>query len=192
MGLTIDQTYAAIGIEREPGRVEIHSQGAKVELHQKHARINIHTEPIKVEIDQYEARASAGLKNNYDLSRETVRNAYQQVMEYIGKKASDGDMLARIQRGGNPIADIAARDAFPQHEFGYDYIPKVRPKFDVTGSVTIDPERNSEGIHNGVEATIIEGFVNINYTPGKVNIYMRQYASVDIKYQEENKIDTYI
>ncbi|NSW90063.1 MAG: hypothetical protein HPY74_05130 [Firmicutes bacterium] len=84
-----------------------------------------------LEIDQYEAFASVGYKNTMDLLRESAQRAYQHVMEYIGKTAEDGDRLAAIELGGNPLADIAERDAFPEKEFGIDFIPKARPKYDV-------------------------------------------------------------
>lgn len=192
MGLTISQTNAQIGIDRTPSFMEIRSTNAKLELHQKQARINIHTEQVKVEIDQYEARASAGMKNNFDFLKDAAVRGYQQAIEFIGKKAADGDTLAAIERGGNPIADIAERDAYPEHEFGYDYIPKVGPTFNVTGSVTFDPEPNGQGIHNGVEGNYIPGDLSINYTPAKVEIYLKQYASINFRYEPDNKIDAYI
>lgn len=182
MGLEIRQTYARIGIETTPAKLEMQSQLARLELHQKHAKVNIHTEPVRVEIDQYEAFASAGLKNNADLIREAAQRGYQQALEYIGKYAEDGDMLAAIERGGNPLADIAERDSHTEHEFGMDTIPKAGPKFNVTGSVQIQAEPNWEGIHNGVEGRYIPGQLNCSYTPGMVRIYLQQYPSISLNY----------
>lgn len=191
MGLEISQTYARIGVDRTPSRLEIQQERARLELHQKQAQINIHTELPKVQIDQYEAFASAGLKNYLDLTKEAAERGYQQVMEFIGTKASDGDMLAAVENKGNPIASIAERDAYPEHEFGLDYIPKVGPKITVTGSVQLDPEKNSAGVNNGVEGNYIPPNINFNYTPSQVSIYMKQYASINFRYTGNN-IDTYI
>lgn len=192
MGLVINQTYAQIGIETTPGRLAIQTQDAKLELHQKHAKVNIHTELPKVEIDQYECFASAGLKGIRDLTKEITDRAYQQVMEYIGKIAEDGDRLAAIEKGGNPIADIAERDAYPEHEFGYATIPTASPKFTVKGGVKFDPEPNGQGITNGVEGKYSPGDVSISYTPAQVRTYMKQYASISIRYQPDHKIDTHV
>jgi len=189
MSIEINRTNAQLGIERTPSRLEMRSESARLELHQKHAKVNIRTELPKVKIDQYEAFASAGLKNCYDLIREISQRAYQHVLEYIGKVAEDGDTLAAIERGGNPIADIAERDAYTEHEFGYNYIPKARPKIEVTGSLKFYPERNAEGVNNGVEGRFIPGSLKINYTPAKVKIYMKQYPSISIKYHPDKKID---
>jgi hypothetical protein len=188
MGLEIRQTYAKIGIETIPGKLDIETRQAKLNFKQKHAKINLHTELPKVKIDQYECFASAGRKGPIDLTREIARLARQQVMEYIGKTAEDGSTLAAIERGGTPIADIAVRDAYPVHQFGIDFIPKARPKITVTGGVKVDPERNSEGISNGVEGEYIPPDLKIDFTPTVVNIYLRQKASISFQYTG-NKVD---
>ncbi|MCX7841767.1 MAG: DUF6470 family protein [Clostridia bacterium] len=184
--LRIEQTHAKTGIESTPSRLEIETQNATLELKQKHAKINIRTELPKVLIDQYECFAEAGLKNTADFTREMAQRGYQQVMEFIAKTAADGDRLAAIERGGNPIADICERDAVPEHEFGLDTIPKSRPRIDVKGELTLDPERNSEGVNNGVEGSYTPGRVDISFTPARVSIYMRQYNSIRFSYAASN------
>jgi len=86
---------------------------------------------VILEIDQSEAFASAGYKNMLDLFRESAQYARQHALEYIGKVAEDGDRFAAIELGGNPIAEMAESDAYPEKEFVIDYIPKVGPRFDV-------------------------------------------------------------
>lgn len=191
MRLIINQVRAQIGIERTPGKLEMQSEIARLEIHQKHAKINIQSELPKVEIDQHEAFASAGLKGPLELTIEAADRGRQQVLEYIGKTAADGYALAAIERGGNPIADIAVRDAYPVHEFGYDYMPKVGPRFNVTGSVKIEAEPNGEGVHNGVEFNVIPGSLRYNYTPTRINIYMQRYPSISFSYQG-NSVDKYV
>lgn len=191
MGLSITQNYARIGIDRNPSRLEMESQNARLELRQKHAKVNIKTDLPRVEIDQYEAFASAGLKNFLDLTKDAAQRGQQQAIEYIGKLAGDGDSLAAIERGGDPIIQIALRDAYPEHEFNIDFIPKVGPKITVKGSVQLDPERNAEGVNHGVEGNFTPANVNINYTPAQVNVFLKQYASIQMSYTE-NKINKYI
>ncbi len=191
MGLEINQTYARIGIDRTPSNLQIQTNKAKLEIHQKQPKINIKTELPRVEIDQYEAFASSGLKGPIDLTREAAERGYQCVMNYIGKTAEDGDTLAAIQNGGNPIVDIAVRDANPEHEFNIGTMPAVGPRITVKGSVHMEAERTSEGAMNGVEAEYTPGNVYINFTPAQIRVYMDQYASINFKYVE-NKINTYI
>lgn len=191
MALNISTTDIQLAYEHIPSHLSIQTSNARLELHQKQAKVNIETELPRVLIDQYECFASAGLKNNYDLMSEIVQRAKQNVLEFIGKTAEDGKLLAAIEKGGNPIAYIAKRDASPEHEFILDFIPKARPKIDVTGEIRFFPERNSEGINNGVEGNYIPGGISIDYTPAKININVLQYPSVGIKYLG-NSIDTTI
>jgi len=187
MGISITQVHAKIGIERTPSKLEMESRMARLELKQKHAKVNIRTELPRVEIDQYECFASAGLKKPIDLSREAAQRAYQHVLEYIGKVAEDGDRFAAMELGGSPIADIAERDAYPEYEFNIDFIPKARPKITIKGGdVQIDPERNSEGVNNGVEGKFIPGDLKINYTPTRIRVYMRQYNQIKFDYRGQN------
>lgn len=186
MALEIRTTSALIGIDRAPSRLEIKTEKARLDLHQKHAKINIRTELPRVEIDQYECFASAGLKGNRDLVADAAQRGYQQFIEFVGKKAGDGDILAAVHNRGNPIADIAQRNSRTIHEFGLDFIPKARPKIEVRGDVELDPERNSEGTNNGVEGQYTPGSIDIGYTPANVSVYLRQYASISINYQGNN------
>lgn len=190
MGLSIRTTNIQLGIERTPSSLQIETQNAGLELHQKHAEVNITTEKPRVLIDQYECFAEAGLKNNYDFSREAAQLGYQQLMKYIGETASDGNTLAAIERGGNAISSIAARKASPEKNFGLAFIPQSRPKIDVTGSLDLQWDRNGEGIYNGVEGNYIPGYANINFEPTKINIFVKQYPSINIKY--ENSVDVSI
>ncbi len=192
MGITINQTYAKIGIDRSPSSLEITTNNAKLELKQKQPKINMHTELPKIQIDQHEAFASTGLKNALDSTKEAAQLGYQSAIRYIGKVAEDGDTLAGIEDGGNPIVDISVRDANPEHEFGMVTMPTERPEISVVeGSVNIEPERTSEGATNGVQGEYTPGNIDFKYTPSIVKIYMAQYASVNIKYVD-NKIDTFV
>lgn len=190
MGLSIRTTDIKLGIERTPSSLQMDTQNAKLELHQKHAKVNITTENPRVLIDQYQCFAEAGLKGNYDFAREAAQLAYRQVMNFIGETARDGNTLAAIEKGGNPIAEIAVRRAYPQKEFGLDFIPKSRPEIEVTGSIDIQWDRNGEGALNGVEGRYIAGYTKLDFEPSKINIYVKQYPSVDIKY--ENSVDLLI
>lgn len=182
MALSINTIDIRLEYQRTPSNLGIETSNARLELHQKQARVNIETELPKVLIDQYECFATAGLKGNYDFTKEAAQRGYQSVMDYIGKKAQDGRMLAAIENGGNPIAFIARRDSFAEHEFVLDFIPKARPKIDVTGDIKIEPERNWEGVHNGVEGDYIPGSVSIDFTPAQININVVRYPSVEIRY----------
>jgi hypothetical protein len=189
MSLSISQTHAKIGIETTPSRLDINTRFAKLELKQKPAKINIETELPKVLIDQSEAFASAGLKNVFEQTREAAQRAKENALQYTAKVAADGDTMAAIESGVDAIAQISERDSIQIAEWNIDFIPKTGPKFEVTGSINIEAERNWEGINNGVEGNFIPQDINVKYTPYQVRIFLSQYASINFSYTG-NKVDT--
>lgn len=183
MGLSIHTTNIQLGIERIPSRMQMETQNAKLELHQKPAKLSITSEKPKVLIDQYECFAEEGLKSTGDLLKEAAQLGYQQAMDFIGKTAADGNILAAIENGGNPIKDIAVRDSSPEKSFGMVCMPRSRPKIDVTGSLDMQWDWDQKGARNGVEMEYTPGNVNINFVPGKINISVLQYPSVNVRYE---------
>lgn len=181
MGLEINSVPARLSIETTPSHLSIRSRMAKLELSHKNVKIDIRTELPRVIIDQYECFATSGLMGPIDLTRQEGQRGMQQAVTYTGKIAGDGDSMAAIENP-DPMPDIVERDAFPEHEFGLDYMPKARPKITVTGGVQISSDRSAEGATNGVQGTFTPADVSISYTPAQVRISMAQYASVNMRY----------
>lgn len=191
MGLTIHQSFVKLGIETTNARLEMESTRPRLELTQKHAWVELHTEYPRIEIDQKEAFASAGLKGFRELAEEQSQIARSNAMEYIGRTAEDGNQLAAIENGGNPIADIALRNSYTEKEFVFAMIPKVGPKISVKpGSVQIDPGE-SLGANNGVKGEFTRGELNSRFIPGDVRIYLAQKNFINFEYKPD-KIDLYL
>ncbi|MDK2811582.1 MAG: hypothetical protein PWR27_2291 [Petroclostridium sp.] len=183
--LRISQTFAQIGIQTQNAQLILQSARPTLSIQQKHAELRIQSELPRVHIDQYQCFAEAGLKNNMDLLREAAQIGKQQAMQYIAKTAADGDRLAAIENGGNPIVDIVERDAYSEKEFNIGVIPKSRPKIEVTGSLWINA-------HSGSVQTDYEpGQLDIHATRPEIKIYLRQVPSVQIQYVGEN-VDIHI
>ncbi len=183
MGLSIRTTNIQLGIQRTPSRMNLETENARLRLRQKHTRINISTEKPQVLIDQSQCFAEAGLRSNIEFAREAALRGFRQSMEFIGQTARDGYALAEIEKGGNPIASIAVRRAYPQRQFGLDYIPKSRPEIKVTGSVDTQWDRSGEGVNSGVEGSYSPGYVRLDFEPTKIKIFVKRYPSVDISYE---------
>ena len=185
MDLRITTTPALIGIDRTPRKLEIQQPKADMALNIEQARVEINTEPGQVQIDQSQCFAEAGLKDIFELTRDNADFARQKAMEGIARIVRQGNDLANIHLGGNPIADQAEENSvfWANREFNFDLIPKSRPKIDFTGGT--------------VDIQVVEGKVNpqvkvnkpvINFTPGNVGIYLRQKNSIEIEYVG-NKLD---
>jgi len=176
MHLRITTTPALIGIRTQPAKVEIHSHQPLLKMKREPPRFDIDTEPVRVHIDQYECFAELGYKNFLDLAQTQAQRGYQRVMEYIAQTAQDGDRLAAIELGGNPIADIAEERSYDVPEAEPITLPFPKPKFYVTGGVSIDYQPGK------IHFNAIVYPVRYRITPHKVEIYMRQYPSIAIEY----------
>lgn len=192
--IAIESENIRIGINTSPSQMQMQTEKAKVELEYVRPDLNMHTEHVKVEISQVEAFASAGLKTYSMLSREAAQRGIQQCLEYIAKTAQDGDRLAAFELGGNPIADISERDAYPEKEFNIVSMPSVGPEFNIIpGTVTFDPEPLTRpGVWNGIMAKVQPGTLNILFTPSQVKIFIERYNWVKINYIAENKLNRLI
>lgn len=181
--LKITSTPALIGINTINAKVNISQPKADVSMHTDHAKVEIHSENPKVLIDQYQCFAEAGLKNFLDLTKESAQIGKQAVLQGIQRRVSEGNQMADIHKDYNPIAQIADYNAFELYnkEFNFGFIPKSRPKIDVIeGKVNIQAHEGKVSLDVKVNRPIVD------YTRGKVEIYLRQKNSIDIQYIGSN------
>lgn len=186
MNLSITQTYAKIGVETIPASIITKTENARLELSSRKAKIEVSNDFPKVEISSRECFNTSGLKDRDSFMREAVQLGYQAANSYISKVAGDGDSFAAIENGQSPLESIVLRDAYPEHEFNIDYLPKARPQVSVKGGVRISTVDALGGATNGVEGNFTPGKVQYQVSPGNVKIYMLQYPSLDIKYLGNN------
>lgn len=177
--LKISTTPALIGINRTPGKLEIQQPGPDVNMNTQHPKVEIDSELPKVQIDQYQSFADAGLKNFLDLTREAAQLGKQAAMRGIERRVRQGNELADIQNGFGAIPRQAQENAFElfNKEFNIGTVPKSRPKIDlIEGKVNIQ-------VHEGkVNMDVKVNRPTIDYTRGKVDIYLRQKNSIEIQY----------
>ena len=191
MGLEISRIPAKLNIETSPSRLDIRTRKAKLEFRAERAKIDVHTELPRVVIDQYECFRSMGLMGPVDLTRQEGQYAMQQALTYASKVSADGDSMAAIENPADPMPDIVERDAYPEHEFVLDCIPKARPVITVTGGVRINVEGDMAGAANGAKAEYTPPDISIRYTPSKVRISMAQYPSISMRYVP-SKFDKFV
>lgn len=177
--IRLQQTYAAIGISRTPPQQEISQPRAELNLEQQTAELTIDRTPSKLEIDQSKARSEVGLKGVLEMTSEAADRGRQYALEGIARRAGEGTRLAGIDKGGDPIVEMAREKASPgPAEFNIGFIPSY-------GSVKINFTPAQLDIHWKL------GGVSINpelkkpiheYTPGKTEVYLRQKQSLSIDF----------
>ncbi|MEW9123763.1 MAG: DUF6470 family protein [Thermotaleaceae bacterium] len=179
MDLRITTTPALIGIDRRPGGFDMKSPKADMTLNIEHAKVEIHTEQGQVRIDQSQCFSEAGLKNVFELTADNASFSKQKLMETIERIVRQGKEMRAIENKTDPIPFQAEENAFgwKQKSFAFDLIPKSRPKIDfVGGAVNIQVKEGKVNPQVQVNKPIV------NYTPDKLDIYLRQKNSIQIEY----------
>lgn len=181
MQLLISTRPGLIGIRTTPGQFNMSNRPARLEMRQEHAKVAIETSRPMLEIDQYQSMAQMGYKKTADVALELAQLGRQKAMEFIANKTDEGNRLKAIEKGGNPIREIAIDKVWPQKQRQGGFTPIVGPEFHATpGEVTITPPQVNNPSHIGYEADYIPGELNVQYIAAKVEVYMRQYPEINI------------
>jgi len=183
MDLRITTRQGLIGINTTQGKMNINYGKTKYYLQVKHPKIDMEVTQPKVKINQEKPLAEMGLKDVFTLTRSKVQEAKQACLNGIGKIARQGDELARIEAGGNPIPEQAEYNAFEQFmkEVNFDLIPKSRPE------ITLEEGKVYTNLEEGkLEVLGKPQEVNLNFSRGKIEIYLRQKPFIDVEYIGNN------
>jgi len=178
MALQINTTWAKIGINTSRAKISIEQPKGELTIKQIKASLNIDREIPRVIIDQYQCFAEAGLKNLEDFTKEYAELGRQGVLEGIGRRATEGNMMAEFEKG-NPISKIAEQNAFPIYDYNINFIPKSRPKIEVKGYLNIDVELGK------VIVNYKPNKPEIKYKHGNIEFYLRQKGNIKIRYIDE-------
>ncbi|MED3624010.1 DUF6470 family protein [Neobacillus thermocopriae] len=181
--LQINQVPARIGIRTIPPVQEIQQKPADLSIKQTKATMTIDRKPSRLEIDQEQAWNELNVKRLSVLSKDMTEYSRQVGLEAIAQIAQEGDQLAAIEKNNNAIVDIAIEKGLPlPADFNIAFIPSH-------GSVKINYIPTELHIHwklGGAEINAVQNKPIHHYTPGKVEIYLRQKQNLDIHFTGTN------
>ncbi len=177
--LQITTTPARLGMKTYNAHLEIQQPRGQQSIEQPRPEMKIDRELPKVIIDQYQCFAEMGLKNPTDLAKEISNWSRKKWLEGLARRREEGDRMARIEKGGNPIPEMAREKLNHQYQFNVDFIPKSRPKIEVTGHLNIEWDIKKPIINYKPNKPIVD------YTPGYVDIYVEQWPDIEIRYVDE-------
>lgn len=176
--IQIQTTPMKLGMQTRPPVQEIEQGGPNsLQIRTQASKLEMHTEQVKVKIDQSACFEESGLKSNASLIREHADYGKHKGLEAIGKIVEQGNQFASIERGIDPIPDQAEYNAFEQfvRDWNIGFIPQSRPKIDFVGG-TVNFRHEPAKVINETQKTK----PHINYTRGKVDIYVAQYNKVEL------------
>ncbi|GAU75667.1 DUF6470 family protein [Fusibacter sp. 3D3] len=181
MSIQITSQRAILDWNTHNAKVNISGNGAAHILKMSTTKpvVNLKTEKPQIQIDQSQCFAEAGLMSIPDLIADNAAYAQEKVSEGIARIVDQGNELAAIETGYDPIPDQAYSNAYDLfvHEFVYTTIPKSRPQIDFTRG-TVDVQFQEGKVNNETQLKKLE----VSYTPGKVERFMKQYQSISISF----------
>lgn len=174
--ITIRQTYAQIGIETEPGMLEIRSPRGELRIDQNPAKMEITSPRGRLEVDSSAAWAALGKGSHLEWKTGLYNQLDGIILQIIAKKVEDGNRLASIVGKENAIADLAfenMRQTNPMQYVGEASFLNVKVRYDPQ-TPTIEVTPSPAVIDYIPQKPVVE------YTRGKVDIYLRQKNTIEI------------
>ncbi|GLX70887.1 DUF6470 family protein [Paenibacillus glycanilyticus] len=175
--IQIHQQQALIGIQVRPAEQRIEQPQATMDMRQIPATLSIQQPMGVLEINQERAWDGLGLANNLEVMSRIYSQAKEIALQGISRRMQEGRQLGDIAHAkSNPIPEMAKNWR------------KEGPELPVAGPASIDNVDVSY-TPGQVQISVEQGGVDLRvtpnrpiheYTPGKAEIYMRQYGSVQI------------
>ena len=172
-----------LNITSHPIRLDYSIRNAELNLQTTLPKVEMETTPPKLEIEQPRGKLtidntqyyySVGRKNMADLARDNAALGRQVALEAIAATVEEGNRLAQITKAPDAIADLAFESRFSR-PLEIDWTPIAAPIIRYEASPA-----QIEVIPGTVNVTPRQGVVNGEYQPGKVDIKVTQYPSVEI------------
>lgn len=184
--IQIHTQSAKLAIETTPGRFSIEQARADMEINTTQPKFQMNkSSQIKMSIDQSEAWNSLNGGSALEMNQRIYSQLQNVFLQALAKRAEEGNRLAAIHQQQNTIANIIGENW--KDYSTVDYLPSP-----FLGKVPIDyhvTPQDSEMIPGEVHMTARAHSAQIDYERGNLNIYMAQYAKVEIT---PPSIDTYL
>lgn len=179
--IRMQQTPALLGLKINKPVQEIQQPKAELNLKQEPAIVEIRQPKGELTIDTFDARENLDLRSSTRRSRDNADYGYQKAMEAIAQISAEGDRLRAIEnKGANPIADIAFEESGI-----YDNTEIIAAGTMIDDGIDIRYEAHKPEINVQVRGKKMDPVIHKpihNYTPGKVEGYIRQWNSLSIDF----------
>lgn len=172
--LQIRQTPARIGIDADMGSFSITQPKAEIRITTTPSELTVQSTPPELTIDQTRARAAYNGGSVLDMNRRIYSGIQQLYLQAIARRVEQGTRMAEFFKPGNSISEIVGMDTEP-NSFPEPCGPASYDNVDLH-YVATPPEINFRPAT--VDIQIETHRPETNYTRGKLDIYMQQYASI--------------
>ena len=171
-----------MGMETQNASLDLRTTAPQIQMNTEAAKLEIRQPKGTLEIDGTPFRYSYGIKNWQSFSRDNAQDSKNAGLEAIAEIAQEGDRMAFIESKEEAVVAIAAQTNFP--DLGeLTWAPLEKPDIHYTLN---RPQINV--IDGTFDLNLQRGSVQNNYQPGKVDISVTKYPSINM-WTSENKVD---
>lgn len=165
-----------LGIDADLGQQDIRQPKATFEIATTPPKLNIHAENGTLTIDSSRAYEALGRGPVLETLNKIYSQAKNVALQGIAKIVENGNRMAQISNPANAFAEIAGNQALDFFEFEFmgdasvnNVVVHYRP-----GKLYIQVEEGKVDLNTHPNPP------EINYTRGKLDIYMMQYPKIEI------------
>lgn len=161
-------------IDADPGQYSIRQPKADVQMTTRPSRLTVESHPIRFEVDQSRAFSAYTGGSMFDMNARIYSGIEKNFFENMAERVEQGNELAAIYKPGNTIANIVGTN------WKVKPFPEIRTPASID-NVDIRIETRAPSIR--FESAVSEMNVTVNkpeieYHRGKLDIYVKQYASI--------------
>ncbi|MCA0757553.1 hypothetical protein KP806_21050 [Paenibacillus sp. N4] len=174
--IQIRQQYGKIHIDADNGRQELEQPQAKLEMEQIEPVQHMNTTRAQLEINQDRAWDALALGDNLKTMSTIYSMASDMALRGLERIVEQGNRMAAIHRGGNPIAEMAGdwQRTYSEYDF------RGAASFDNVDITYTPSELTIETTPGRVELNVQVNKPIHHYERGKLEIYMSQYPKLEI------------
>ncbi|NEN85109.1 DUF6470 family protein [Paenibacillus elgii] len=175
--LSIRQAFGQIGIQTQNATTDIRSPMGQLSIEQQPAQMDFHSEPGELSIDSSAAWSALGSGPHLEWLNSIYSQLPNIALQGIAKIVENGNRMAQIHNPRNAFAEIAQNafsDDSPIEYVGPASNMNVKVHYEARPAVT-----NIEPGKVNIEYTPMKP--EVQYNPGRVEIYMKQMNWIDIQ-----------
>ncbi|MGN7415158.1 DUF6470 family protein [Paenibacillus sp. SAF-068] len=172
--LQIRTTPTLLSIDADPGQFTIRQPKAEVQLNTRPAKLTVESHPMRLSVDQSKAFSAYTGGNMIDMNARIYSGIQQIFLQNMAERVQQGNELAAIHKPGNTIASIIGSD-WQARPFPETRTPASSGNVE-TRVYTQAPDINFTPAVS--EMNVIVNRPEIEYNRGKLDIYVKQYASI--------------
>lgn len=160
INLRINTENSHVNTRTVDAKMKIEGQQGNFELKKDKGSFRIKQKYDEIDIDNYRAYKQLNLESPQDLMKTQANKAQQKAKSDLSSYVRDGEALMKIENKGDPIIQIAEKNAFKHN------------------NVSLNVEHYPE---TPIEVKVKEGYLKVEAEPDKFQVKSNSNLRIDVK-----------